>query len=115
MAKAHTALVKEIIAMLLKRPEIADAWSNNSGVVMKGSRCIRFGREGLSDILGFFKNGAKLLAIEVKIPPDKMSDKQLEFKDTVERAEGVHIKAESLMDVIAALDMRLYTHRGPRL
>lgn len=71
-----------------------DVWRQNNAAVYDAQRKIfRKGsvRKGISDIIGFHKKTGVILACEIKIPPDKLSDYQIEFLESVRRAGGIGI------------------------
>lgn len=52
-------------------------WRNNVGAVRYGGRFVKFGENGSSDILGYWKSGdhrGKIIALELKKPGWKESD-----------------------------------------
>lgn len=59
-------------------------------------------RKGIPDILGIWCN--KPLAIEVKAPGGMASRDQLEFLDEWKKKGGIGIVAESLYEVVSALN-----------
>mgnify|MGYP001576709913 FL=1 len=70
-------------------------WKNHQGL---GSA------PGVSDILGIYKG--KPLAIEVKAPKGKLTEKQKIFLDNWSREGGLAIVAWSIDDVIKGLEDR---------
>jgi hypothetical protein len=75
---------------------------NNTGAfksVYKGKqRFHRYGEVGSSDIIGITKKGL-FLAIEVKRPGGKPTDKQIEFMGHINRNGGIAFVAYSVDDV----------------
>ncbi len=93
------------------------AWRVNSGAVSgtyKGKqRFVRFnGAEGCSDIIGMIPGrlfdpprvGATFLAVEVKRPNQKPTEKQQRFLDMVSDAGAISFVARSVADVERALE-----------
>ena len=60
---------------------------------------------GIADIIGIFRG--KFLAIEVKRPGNKLSDKQKAFLENVEKEGGIAIVAYSVNDVVSRLSEEL--------
>ena len=96
----ETALVK-LILHYLKMQQIF-AWRNNSGAVMMGgNRYVKFGINGMADVIGIY--GERFLAIEAKVGKGKQSEDQIKFQQNVESNGGIYILAYSLDDVIEGL------------
>lgn len=82
----------------------------NCGGVKVGSHYIRLAEEGVSDIISMFpRNGrfdlraGRFLAIETKLPYNKLSDAQKDFITWVNNNGGIAFCAKSLEDVIQGL------------
>lgn len=73
-------------------------------------RFIRYAFPGCSDILGQLVDG-RFLAIEVKRPGEKPTQKQSDFLSTVANNNGVAIIARSIDDVKTALDASANTNK----
>lgn len=74
-------------------------WRNNTGATKIGSRFIRFGYAGSSDILGILPNG-KFLAVECKREKGgRLSEKQKIFLDTINKNGGFAICVNSLLEL----------------
>jgi len=79
------------------------AWRNNTGAVKIGSRFIRYGFKGSSDILGILPDG-RFLAIECKKSKGgKVSEDQKNFLENVKKNGGVAIVANSVETLINEL------------
>ena len=78
------------------------AWRQNTGATKIGDRYIRFGKKGISDILGILPSG-KFLAVEVKREGNKPTPEQQEFIDDINRNNGLAFVATSLEDVMAKI------------
>jgi len=76
---------KDILDFILKHPKVCDAWVTTQGR-LKGK--YRIGKTGISDIIGFLKDG-RFLAIEKKRKGEKVSDEQKLFIDKVQSCGGV--------------------------
>jgi len=76
---------KDILAFILQHPKVYDAWVTTQGR-LKGK--YKIGKTGVSDIIGFMKNG-RFLAVEVKKVGEKISDQQQIFIDSVNMCGGV--------------------------
>jgi len=85
------------------------AWRSNTGAFpaaytskatgLTTRRFIRFGKPGISDILGILPDG-KLLAIEVKSPSGgRLRPEQVDFLDAITKNHGVAGMAKSIEDV----------------
>lgn len=57
---------------------------------------------GVADILGIYQG--RMLAIEVKGPKGRVSEKQQEFIDTVNECGGIAFVARSVDDVIRGIE-----------
>jgi hypothetical protein len=64
----------------------------------------KIGNAGVSDIIGQLKDG-RFLAVEVKVAPNKATEKQQQFLDQVNRNRGVGLVAYSFVDVEKMLRM----------
>lgn len=95
-----------ILAFLSFQPNIV-AWQNKNGGTYDSKKKIfrsnkgKYHRDGVSDILGFFKDSGKILVIEVKRPKGfKISPEQRLFIDEVNAAGGCGFFATSV-DMVA--------------
>lgn len=80
-------------------------WRNNTGACKAGSRFIRYGYKGSSDILGILPNG-KFLAVECKRGKGGViSPEQHEFLSKIQSNGGFAIVAKSVDDLISALQI----------
>jgi len=70
-------------------------WRNNQ-VHVPGRRFI--GGRGVADIIGISKTG-QFLAVEIKIPPDKMSKEQDKFHDEIRQRGGCSIVFQKESDI----------------
>lgn len=102
-AKPETALVKSILQYLAYHPRVARAWRQNTGQFKLEGRYIRMGEAGISDVLGFMKDG-RFLAIEAKVGKNKPTPLQQAFLADVRGSGGVGILAYSLDDVTKGLE-----------
>ena len=75
----------------------------NTGAMKIGSRFIRFGWVGMSDIIGIIPSTGQFLAIEVKSPTGKPTLAQLDFLGTINESQGIGFVARSVADVIEVL------------
>lgn len=84
---------------------------NTGGAYFKGrggkEQFVRFGKKGISDILGIMNDG-RFLAIEVKRPGAKPTIHQKNFINEIHRAKGISIVATSIEDVNIRLQMEGY-------
>jgi hypothetical protein len=85
-------IVKKQILDYLKARGIFH-WVNQAGRI-PGRKLLK---TGIADILGVFRG--RMLAIEVKAPGEKPSDKQEEFIADVNRHGGIAFVAKSVDDV----------------
>lgn len=74
---------------------------NRTGVWDPVKKIFRKSRSepGLSDILGYHKKTGVIIAVEIKIPPDKLSDDQVNFLQGVRDAGGIGIVLRSGEDL----------------
>lgn len=102
--EVHQEIVKEILVFLSTHRRIR-AWQNQTGVgkSLTGSRVIRYGLVGSSDILGILGPFGKLLCIEVKSGKVKQSVEQCTFQRMVTDLGAVYILASSVLDVETTL------------
>lgn len=78
-------------------------WRNNTGAVKVGSRFVKFGYKGSSDIIGICPDG-RFLAIECKREfKGKLSEHQKVFLTQIEKNGGVAIVTNSLVSMIEQL------------
>lgn len=97
-------LVGPIIQVLNFHEKVGGAWRANSGKFkVEGERWIVVNFKGCSDILGWLKNGARLLAVEVKRPGENPTPEQQSFIDSVNGDGGLAFVARSISDVQKAL------------
>ena len=84
-------------------------WRQNTGASVYqdkhgNKRFVRYGKKGISDILGVYYNSSKdcgqFVAIECKVGKNKTSNDQQEFIDAINYFGGIGIVAYSLDDVI---------------
>jgi hypothetical protein len=81
-------------------------WRNNTGAYKEGSRYIRYGAPGSSDIIGICPDG-RFLAVECKRPRGgRLTEKQREFLGRVNAAGGVGIVATSVEELEKQLKER---------
>lgn len=85
------------------------AWRQNQGAVQaeyKGrKRFVRFsGVDGISDIIGVLRPSGRMLAVEVKVKPNKPSEKQKQFLALVEARGGLAILVYSIEELIEAIE-----------
>ncbi len=81
-------ILKAGLEYLSYHHKVADVWRNNTGAVKIADRFIRFGRKGITDILGFSRQG-KILAFEAKAPGEGATVEQEEFMGRVNAFGGV--------------------------
>lgn len=92
--------VREVMQALRSHSLVAWVERQNTGAMKVGSRFIKFGWRGCSDLLGQLKDG-RLLAVECKRPKGgKITPEQVHFLDMVNDHGGVAFVATSLHDVI---------------
>ena len=90
---------KDILDFILKHPKVCDAWITTQGR-LKGK--YRIGKTGISDIIGFLKDG-RFLAIEKKRKGEKVTDGQKLFIEKVRLCggvAGVAITIEDARDIL---------------
>ena len=74
-------------------------WRNNTGAVKKNGGFIRYGYPGSSDILGILPDG-RFLAVECKRERGgRLSEKQKEFLDTINKNGGVAVCVNSVTEL----------------
>lgn len=59
-------------------------WRSNTGAMKIGTRFIRFGRPGVSDIVGVAPGGRAVL-VETKRAPNRLTEEQAKFLDKARR------------------------------
>jgi len=109
MAKPTPPLERDILKACLDYLALikVPAWRSNSGALKIDKRLVRFnGAEGCSDILGVLPRGphrGAFLAVEVKRPGRKPTEKQQGFLDRIEVAGGVGLWVCSVGELEADL------------
>lgn len=68
-------------------------------VLIRKAHPISFGLAGSADILGIERNQGKFVAIEVKTPKGRQSEKQKKFQNMIESMNGIYILARNTEDV----------------
>lgn len=85
-------------------------WRNNKG--SKGY--VKFGGpDGASDILGYFRNTGRIVAIEIKAPGKKPRADQVAFLAAIERAGGFACWCSDVAALDATLDQFVRRSRCP--
>lgn len=99
MATSHSNLLN-LTLLEISHARIAKAWRNETGTAKSfdNERVIKYGLKGSSDILGLTKSG-RFLAIEIKVGKDFLKPEQINFKDTIERYNGLHFVIRSEDDI----------------
>lgn len=100
-AAPEAAALAEVLKVLRNHPAVAWCERQNSGAAKVGSRFIRFGWRGCSDLLGMLKDG-RLLAVECKAPKGRLRTEQEEFLSLVRQFGGMAFVARNAADVFAA-------------
>jgi hypothetical protein len=88
------------------------AWRQNTGAVkFKGDsgkdRFVKFGKAGISDILGILPGG-RFLAIETKRADGNVTVEQSEFLANIANRGGVALVARSVEDMVTGLRLSGY-------
>ena len=102
--KTEAEIQAEILEAFGASPSLR-LWRNNVGVArtLDGQRMRRFGVPGSADILGILKPKGRMVAIEVKGPRGRLSDKQGLWQQMFEDHGGLYIVARSVEDVTVGL------------
>lgn len=105
----ETSLVRVCLQWLELRGVLA--WRVNSGAMVVGDRkhrrFVRFNSiDGVSDILGCLPGG-RMLAVECKVKPNKLTRSQESFLAAVQKNGGVAVVAYSLDDLAQVVDERI--------
>lgn len=107
--QAETALVKAALAYLKLCG--FTVWRSNTGAMKatyKGkTRFVRFGKPGMSDIIGYTPDG-RFFAAEAKILPNKPTPVQQDFLDCAWRCNCCAFWFVSLDDLKRGLEQRGY-------
>jgi len=94
-------IVRDILDAYEAHPRI-ELWRNNTGMIRRGRRVIRFGRVGSADITGIIEGGRRI-EIECKKRGNRTArdreEKQGEFADMIRKRGGIYILAFSVEDV----------------
>lgn len=83
---------------------------NNIGAFKdKAGQWIRFGVGGLggSDLMGWMSPNAKFTVVEVKVPGEEPTEDQYKFLDTINKAGGIGIWADSVDMFVSKIKKRL--------
>lgn len=94
-------VVKAILAKYQNHPACR-LWRTNTGAVSIGSRFVRFGLKGQSDLQGVLKGG-RAVFIEAKTRTGRLRPEQEAFGRMVQSMGALFVVARSLADVDAAL------------
>lgn len=99
MAKSPTnALTQEALKVL--KINGFDVWRQNNTAIRGRSFT---GRLGLSDILGFYRYGGQIVAVEVKTGKDTLSPEQIEYLADVDRAGGFAYECRDIQGLVRAI------------
>ncbi len=99
--ESEKQIQNEIIRQYGTRPDLR-IWRANTGVADMGGRTVAFGLPGQADLSGILMDGRRL-EIEVKSATGTLSERQRQFRDMIERFNGVYIVARCVEDVRKAL------------
>jgi hypothetical protein len=102
MAETEKQIQDTVLELLQHHPKVAWAHRMNVGAMKVGSRYVRFGAPGMSDITGQLKNGRRL-EIEMKRPGKYATDVQAAFIAKVNKHGGLAFVAHSCIEVMEAL------------
>lgn len=97
-AKTPEAYVLDAILSLLQVERVL-AFRLNVGTMHIGERYVRFGVQGMADVIAF-PAGRPVLWIECKAPDGRQSQLQKSFQRQVEEAGHTYILARSIEDVL---------------
>ncbi|MCX5811302.1 MAG: VRR-NUC domain-containing protein [Proteobacteria bacterium] len=86
------------------------AWRQNNCAASTGSRLVRFGVPGTSDIIGILPAG-KFLAVKVKAEKGQLTQRQNIFIGEVMKNNGVAIAVQSVDDVVSGVEKYLSMRR----
>lgn len=84
----ESKIQSDIMSMLLEHPKVVWAYVTSAGGFRVRGGYVTVGFKGLSDIIGQLFDG-RLFAIEVKIPGKTPTPEQLDFIETIQKANGV--------------------------
>lgn len=96
----------EVLSECLKYLQLSGlfVWRNNTGGVKVGSRFVRFGFVGSSDILGITRDG-RFLAVECKREKGgRLSDAQRDFLGRIRADGGIALCVSSLEELKEKLE-----------
>jgi len=96
--RPEAAALVEVLRALRHHPSVAWCERQNSGAAKIGTRFVRFGWPGCSDILGQLRDG-RFLAVEVKAPKGRLRPEQTVFLERVRAAGGLAFVARDCRDV----------------
>lgn len=97
------AVTNAVISYLTLRG--AYVWRNSTGALKKDDgRLLRFGKVGAADVLGCLGDG-RLIACEIKVGRDRLSDAQRDFKEQVQARGGIYVicRENDWQDVLGAV------------
>jgi hypothetical protein len=100
--RLEAAALAEVLKALRCNPAVAWCQRQNSGVARIGTRFVRFGWPGCSDVIGQMRDG-RLLAVECKAPKGRLQAEQAAFLSQVRRFGGVAFLARDCRDVLREL------------
>lgn len=107
--KAHQELVHNVLLAIGSKPYVR-VWKQNTGVgaTANGKR-LHFGLPGAADITGILRHvsGVGLrLEIECKTGSGKLSEKQLNFKNMIDKMGGLYLVCRSVQEAIEFVEGR---------
>jgi hypothetical protein len=96
---------RDILRAILRYLKVMQipAWRQSTGATTISGRFLRFGKTGMSDIIGILPGG-KFLAIEVKNGKNSLTEKQRQFLQLICSFGGVGIVARSVEDVVKTIE-----------
>lgn len=92
-------LQKQIIENL-NNSNFCRVWRANAGKLRVGRRTVQLLPKGFPDVFGVRLTDGKFIAIEIKKPDGKLSDKQIEFRDWAISNRFVYGVAHSVDEAI---------------
>jgi hypothetical protein len=98
---------KDVLAELLRWLSLKGVfcWRNNSGAgTLRSGHFVRFGAPGSADILGLLSPSGRFLAVEVKRPGGRPTERQGAWLEAVRAAGGVAVCASSIEELEAGLN-----------
>jgi hypothetical protein len=85
----HSKLVNIVVKLSKTQPFFGrcEIVRNETGTSKRSGKYIPYGHPGWADVIGIAFDG-RFCAAEIKVGPDKLSEKQIDFRETIQKYGG---------------------------